>query len=824
MTGFGVALAKDVMVPMRDGIRLATDVYRPARDGELVEGRYPTILCRTPYDKTDKRYSEIADFFVPHGYTVCLQDCRDRYRSEGTREYFHAATPHEGEDGYDTVEWIAEQRWSNGRVGTVGSSFAAITQVRMALERPPHLTAIWPDVVPTNSFQHQSREGGAMQLHMFWALFIHAQDAQDIADDPEKQADVWADLTRLRELFWETPYREGQTSLRHVPTLEKCLLDYYTRGTYDELWSRKEYDYTAYWDEHADIPGTYSTGWYDAFPHSDTEYFAAMAAKNTTPQRLVVGPWSHVGMRGDATYTLDVDFGPDSAWGVQRYFAEQLAFFDRWLKDGDAPVGRGAGPDLRDGRRLGPEDRARQARPRRPLARGARVAARAGAARPSTTCARTARCRSTRPAGEEEPRRYTYDPAHPVPTIGGLYCSVGELPAEGAGMEPAWSRFLSPVLRLRNILTPGPADQQETPEFFAAREPYPRLSERADVLVYETEPLEEPVEVTGRARVTLRVSSSAVDTDFTAKLVDVHPPNEDYPDGYDMLINDSIIRCRYREGFEREVFMEPGEVVEVTIELPPTSNLFDRGHRIRIDVSSSNFPRLDLNPNTGEPIGRHTHQVVAEQAVARRSTRRRCPSFRVIDWVAIPAGPFPMGIDPAAAYPPDEDETPRRVVSVEGFRIGRTPVTGDDGVPLTYVSRDDAEAFCAANGVRLPTEIEWEAAARGGDDRLWPWGDELPDTTRATFGQGIGGPSPAGSASGRGRAVRRARPGGQRLRVDGRRRGARRLVPERPGRAALLGAAARCTPRRAIRTSASASSPSSRAGASTGSRCRPATT
>ena len=202
-----------------------------------------------------------------------------------------------------------------------------------------------------------------------------------------------------------------------------------------------------------------------------------------------------------------------------------------------------------------------------------------------------------------------------MPTIGGNYCSIGELPAEGAGMEPAWSRFLSPVLRLRNILTPGPMDQQETPEIFAAREPYPRLSERADVLVFETEPLEEAIEVTGRARVSLRVSSSAVDTDFTAKLVDVHPPNEDYPDGYDMLINDSLIRCRYREGLDREVFMEPGEVVEVTIELPPTSNLFDRGHRIRLDVSSSNFPRLDLNPNTGEPIGRHTHQVVAEQAV-----------------------------------------------------------------------------------------------------------------------------------------------------------------------------------------------------------------
>ena len=121
--------------------------------------------------------------------------------------------------------------------------------------------------------------------------------------------------------------------------------------------------------------------------------------------------------------------------------------------------------------------------------------------------------------------------------------------------------------------------------------------------------------MTGRAVVHLRVSSSAVDTDFTAKLIDVYPPNEDYPEGYDMLINDSIIRCRFRDGFEREVFMEPGDVVEVTIELPPTSNLFDRGHRIRLDVSSSNFPRLDLNPNTGEPIGRHTHEVVAENTV-----------------------------------------------------------------------------------------------------------------------------------------------------------------------------------------------------------------
>ena len=619
---YGIVLAKDVMVRTRDGIGLATDVYRPAREGEPVEGeRFPTILCRTPYDKTDKRYVEIADFFVPRGYAVALQDCRDRYRSEGTGDYFHTVTRQQGQDGYDTVEWIAEQRWSNGRVGTVGSSYAGITQVRMALERPPHLTAIWPDVVPTNSFQHQSREGGAMQLHMFWALFIHAQDAQDIAGDWDKQAEVWADLTRLRELFWQFPFERGELSLRHTPTLEQALLDYTTRGTYDDYWAQESNDFTAHYARHADIPGTFSTGWYDGFPHSDTEYFAAMAAQNEAPQRLIVGPWSHVGMRGDATWTLDVDFGPDSVWGVERYFEEQLAFFDRWLKEdgGGAPadeafddaapirifvMGGGSGRKTE----LGKLDHGGRWREEHewPLAR---------AQEQSLYLHGDGSLSPEPPAGAAEPRRYTYDPERPVPTIGGNYCSVGELPAEGPGMEPMWARLLNPVLRLRNILTPGPADQREAAEYFTAREPYRRLRDREDVLVYETAPLTEDVEVTGRARVDLWISSSAVDTDFTAKLVDVYPPNEDYPEGYEMLINDSIIRTRFRKGFDREVFLEPGEVVPVSILLPPTSNVFATGHRIRLDVSSSNFPRLDRNPNTGEPIGRHTHTVKAEQAV-----------------------------------------------------------------------------------------------------------------------------------------------------------------------------------------------------------------
>jgi hypothetical protein len=614
--GFGIVIAKDVMVPMRDGIRLATDVYRPAREGELVGGRFPTVVCITPYDKAERRYTEIADFFVPHGYAVVLQDLRDRHRSEGTKEYFHSATPHTGRDGYDTIEWIATQPWSNGRTGMVGSSYAGITQIRTALESPPHLTAIWPDVAPTNVYENQTREGGAMQLHMFWALYIHAADAQEVQGDWEKQREVFDDLRNLRQLFWQTPWKKGTLALRHVPALDATLELYTTRGAYDEWWAAKENDFTRFWPDHADIPATMTTGWYDGFPHADTEYFAAMAAKNDSPQRLIVGPWSHVGMRGDSTYTHDVDFGPASCWGVQRYFEEQLEFFNRWLPDGatghpkDEPpvkifvMGGGSGRKTAQGKLdHGGRWRAEQ---EWPLARAV----------PTTYYLHgDGSLRREPPPADAEPRRFTYDPDDPVPTIGGLYCAVGELPSEGADIEPMWARLLNPALLLRNIMTPGPADQKESAACFTAREPYRRLSERPDVLVYQTEPLAHPVEVTGRTRVDLWIASSAADTDFTAKLIDVYPPNDDYPEGYDMLINDSIIRTRYREGFDREVMMEPGTPYAVTMLLPPTSNLFAAGHRIRIDVSSSNFPRLERNPNTGEPIGRHTHTIVAQQTV-----------------------------------------------------------------------------------------------------------------------------------------------------------------------------------------------------------------
>ena len=394
-----------------------------------------------------------------------------------------------------------------------------------------------------------------MQLHMFWALYIHAADAQDVAGDPgEAGRGLGRPARPARALLGARRRPRASSRSATCRRSTRRSIDYYTRGAYDEFWAREgERLHAPTWHEHADIPATMTTGWYDGFPHSDTEYFAAMAAKNTSPQRLIVGPWSHVGMRGDATYTLDVDFGEASIWGVQRYFDEQLAWFDRWLPDDataqpadEAPVkifvmGGGSGRKTE----LGKLDHGGRWRDEQewPLARAVHDDL---PPRTATARSRARRRRTT------EPRRFTYDPEDPVPTIGGNYCAVGELPRGRRGHGADVGAPPQPGAAAAEHHDPGPGRPEGVGRVLHRARAVPAARPSAPTCS-STRPSRSrsPSRSPAARASSCAIASSAVDTDFTAKLVDVYPPNEDYPDGYDMLINDSIIRCRYREGFEQ---------------------------------------------------------------------------------------------------------------------------------------------------------------------------------------------------------------------------------------------------------------------------------
>ena len=240
-TNHGIVVSQDVMVLMRDGVRLATDVYRPAdANGDPLPGQFPVILGRTSYDKSNAVIwiNPVAKAFVPRGYVVLLQDLRGRGLSEGTGEYFHTANEKEGLDGYDTVEWAASQPWSNGKVGMVGASHGGIVQNMASLYRPPHLSALWVDVAPTNAFKWEVRQGGAMALHMYGALYLHGYDSQEIANDPAAIARIERGAERLSEEVWNQPFMEGETPISAVPNLEKVLMHYYRDGSYNE-WQGK---------------------------------------------------------------------------------------------------------------------------------------------------------------------------------------------------------------------------------------------------------------------------------------------------------------------------------------------------------------------------------------------------------------------------------------------------------------------------------------------------------------------------------------------------------------------------------------------------------
>ena len=578
-----VLAERDLMIPTRDGTRMATDVYRPGRAGVALNERFPVLLHRTPYDKTKTQRN--AEYFARHGYVVAVQDTRGRYKSEGT---FLKVQPIDATDGYDTIEWLARQPYANGDVGMWGTSFAAHMEAGAAQLHPPSLKTIVVNMGGmSNAWDHGVRYRGAYEMgrQLTWAWSQLAADAANPA-----VRTLLLEQEKVESWYDAQPMRRGLNPLAVAPAYEGWYLDFFEHADYDAFWKDPMMNWSEHYAQTADIPMYQIGGWYDIFLAGTFENFVGLRKLKKSPQRLLVGPWVH---HGDTlSYAGDVAFGDAAA--IRDFDGDfHLRWFDHYLKgkttgtETDAPIrlfvmGSGDGHKDADGRLF--HGGAWRNATEWPLA-GTRFVPyyfhADGALAPAKPTERSA---ST---------TYTFDPRHPVPTIGG-----------GASAR----------------LKDGAYNQREDPRFPPSQPPYLPLRARADIVVFQTAPLQEDMEVIGPIRVKLYASSSRTDTDFTAKLIDVYPPSETWPGGFDLNITDAIVRGRYRATRDHAVMLKAGHVYPFTIEPFPTANVFKKGHRIRVDISSSNFPRFDVNPNTGEPLGRNRRMVPADNTIHHSAT------------------------------------------------------------------------------------------------------------------------------------------------------------------------------------------------------------
>ena len=618
-----VIVERDVMIEMRDGVRLATDIYFPAASGERLPGRLPVLLHRTPYNKVEvERSSGGNRAFATGGYVAVTQDCRGCYRSEGD---VHFLLP-EAEDGFDTLAWIARQPWAGEKVGAWGTSWCGWTQTAMAALGPPNLAAMVPNMSGANAYTSAVRQGGALELRFIaWAFWHSALNTQaSLKTEPYITPALNHGAINFRDWLARMPLRKGQTQLKLVPPYEDWVLELMTRADYDEYWAHPSLNPSAHWHAFPDMPVLYVGGWYDSYTRATFENYLGNGAAKRGPIRVLVGPWRHGATTPEQSHAGDVEFGKEAA--LASFHDLHVRWFEKWLLgrdngiEAEAPVrlfvmGGGGGYRTTAGRLMhGGRWRDEHEWPLGRTRYEDFYLHESGALRTSA------------PNEASSSTTLRFDPANPVPSIGGNVSSLLGL----FGLPPGVSdpEFVPRAARSDEIMPSGGYDQVEGARFFGCKPPYLPLGSRADVLVFETEPLAEDVEVTGPISVTLWVSSSAVDTDFTAKLIDVYPPSAWYPSGFHLNLSDSILRLRYRHGDGKTDFLAPGAAAEIVITLYPTSNLFVRGHRIRLDVSSSNFPRFDVNPNTGEPLGRERRRVVADNTVyheAGRASRLTLP-------------------------------------------------------------------------------------------------------------------------------------------------------------------------------------------------------
>ena len=544
-TLYRVTIQQGVSVKMRDGVSLVADIYRPVSDE-----KFPVLLERTPYNR--KYGAATANKIASSGYIVVLQDTRGRFDSGGEFYPFR----HESADGFDTVEWAAKLAQSNGNVGMMGGSYVGATQMLAAMAAPPHLVSIFPYVTASEYYDGWTYQNGAL---MQW--FSSSWTSGLVIDTLRRQTES---AQAPKEWVKNLPLQDYALLKPPQPSsLAPYFRDWLSHEKDDAYWQQWRVS-----DHYArmTVMGLHAGGWHDLFLKGSIKNYTGLQQQASTAaaragQRLIVGPWAHAPTSSEGKIG-DVVFGKAA---LLDHTATALKWFDYSLKGIKNEYASGAPVRLfimgdnvwRDEQEF-PLARTRYTKYYLHSSRGANGVAGDGVL-------------SRASPAKERADEFDYDPQNPVPTIGGRLCCGQAMP-------------------------PGPADQRPN-------------ESRADVLVFSTPPLTEDIEVTGFISFELYASTSAVDTDFTALLVDVDES------GYARLLTDGIVRARYRESTKNATSVVPGKIYKYTIDLWATANVFKAGHRIRLYLSSSNFPRFNRNLNTGEDIMTSTRSVRAHQTI-----------------------------------------------------------------------------------------------------------------------------------------------------------------------------------------------------------------
>jgi len=532
-------------VPMRDRTELSADIYRP-----VGEGKFPVILNRTPYTKAGGSTFKIAQYFTSHGYVYVAMDVRGRGDSDGTFEPYR----HDGQDGYDAIEWLAVQSWSTGKVGTIGGSYNGRIQWLTAIQQPPHLTAMIVLASPSDPFVEWPT-GQPLPMDISWYHFTAGHVLQNMEVVDWKKLYEHLPLITMDEAM-------GRPNRFWKEEVEHAKLD----SWWEDLRYQNKYDRVR-------VPVLNISGWYDDEQVGTPLNYIGVTTKGSpairNSQKLLVGPWPHA--INSTTKLGTVEFGPTAVIDMNAYW---LRWFDQWLKGSDS--GFMKEPPVRIfvmGENVWRDEN------EWPIARTQWTKYFLHSNGQANTLSGNGTLSSAGPASEPTDS-YSYDPANPVKFI----------------TDPSFAQI------------GGPDDYRE-------------VEQRADVLVYTSDALTEDMEVCGPLRVHLSAASSARDTDFMAKLIDV------WPNGFAQRLNDGMVRARFREGMDKPSLIEPGRVYSYDLDLWNTCQLYQKGHRIRVEVSSSAFPKYDRNLNTGEALGQTTRMAVAQQKIYHD---REHPSYVIL--------------------------------------------------------------------------------------------------------------------------------------------------------------------------------------------------